>query len=73
MEGSGRITVNRRRMTDYFPAMARRLDVLRPFEVTNTLGAFNVMSTVRGGGSTGAGCLLAVHGGTSFTSARAAR
>ena len=54
MEGSGRITVNRRRMTDYFPAMARRLDVLRPFEVTNTLGAFNVMSTVRGGGSTGA-------------------
>ena len=53
MEGSGRITVNRRRMTDYFPALARRMDVLRPFEVTGTLGAMNVMSTVRGGGSTG--------------------
>ena len=54
MEGSGRITVNRRRMADYFPALARRMDVLRPFEVTRTLGAMNVMSTVRGGGSTGA-------------------
>ncbi len=54
MEGSGRITVNRRRMADYFPALARRMDVLRPFEATGTLGALNVMSTVRGGGSTGA-------------------
>lgn len=54
MPGSGQIRVNKRRMTEYFPALARRMDVLKPFEVSGTLGHFDVMSTVRGGGSTGA-------------------
>lgn len=53
MPGTGQIRVNRRRMTEYFPALTRRMDVLAPFEVSGTLGCFDVMSTVKGGGSTG--------------------
>lgn len=51
--GSGVITVNGRPMTEYFGPLPRRADVLAPFMVTTTLGAFDVYSTVRGGGQTG--------------------
>ena len=53
MPGTGKIRVNRRNMTEYFPALVRRMDVIKPFEVSGTLGHFDVMSTVKGGGSTG--------------------
>ena len=56
MPGVGKFRVNSRSMTEYFPALVRRMDVLKPFEVSGTLGHFDVMSTVRGGGNTGDFC-----------------
>ena len=38
---------------NYFPSLRRRNDVLTPFFVTDTLGQFDVMAAVEGGGSTG--------------------
>ena len=48
-------------MVEYFPALARRMDVLRPLDVTGKLGAFDVLATVKGGGSTGLAAPCASH------------
>ena len=53
MPGVGKFRVNSRSMTEYFPALVRRMDVLKPFQVSGTLGHFDVMSTVKGGANTG--------------------
>ncbi len=62
--GVGAIKVNGRTPASYFPSLLRRADVLSPFIVTSTLGAFDVYCTVRGGGSTGRvlrACILDRH------------
>ena len=51
--GTGEIVINGKSLIDYFGLMERRSDVLAPLAVTNTLGAFNVRATVKGGGNTG--------------------
>ncbi|HLE32780.1 MAG TPA: 30S ribosomal protein S9 [Bacteroidota bacterium] len=53
IEGSGKIVINRRPFEVYFPIEILRSEVMRPFEVTNTLGRYDVRVTVEGGGSTG--------------------
>jgi small subunit ribosomal protein S9 len=53
IEGSGKILVNRKPFETYFPIEILRSEVMRPFEVTNTLGRYDVRVTVQGGGSTG--------------------
>ena len=52
-EGPGHFMVNRRPYDDYFPSLPRRNDLLAPFFVTETLGKFDVMAAVQGGGPTG--------------------
>lgn len=52
-KGPGHVMVNRRPYDDYFPSIPRRNDVLAPFFVTDTLGRFDVMAAVAGGGSLG--------------------
>lgn len=52
-QGTGDIVINGKSLIDYFGLMQRRSDVLAPLAVTNTLGAFNVRATVKGGGNTG--------------------
>ena len=52
-EGLGRILVNGRRFFDYFGAILSREDVLKPMEVTDTLGKFDLKVNVTGGGITG--------------------
>ncbi len=51
--GSGKVVVNKREIEDYFPLDIRRRQILRPFAVTETLGKFDVLVNVNGGGLTG--------------------
>ena len=48
--GSGRILVNRRSLDNYFVRPASRMIVNQPFEITETLGRWDVSVNVKGGG-----------------------
>jgi len=52
-QGEGKITVNGRAFEDYFPVLTHRVDILKPFTVTDTLGKYDVRVNVKGGGKTG--------------------
>jgi small subunit ribosomal protein S9 len=52
-EGSGRILINNRELERYFPVTVLREEVLKPFEVTSTLGRYDAKIRVQGGGPTG--------------------
>ncbi|KAL1939861.1 hypothetical protein VTO73DRAFT_9561 [Trametes versicolor] len=47
------ILINNIPFTDYFPNVADRERIVRPFRIAGLIGAFNVFALVRGGGSTG--------------------
>ena len=51
--GTGVITVNGRDIDDYFGLETLKLVVRQPFNVTNTLGKFDVICKVNGGGISG--------------------
>src|SRR5256885_16058450 len=51
--GAGRISVNGRAFEDYFPRETLRMIIAQPLQVTNTIGQFDVIATVGGGGPTG--------------------
>ncbi len=52
--GTGRIVINKRDLDDYFGAKELvKNEVKRPLEMTETLGKFDVLATVNGGGFTG--------------------
>ena len=51
--GSGTITVNDRSIDDYFGRRTSQMIVRQPFELTQTLGRFDVTVNVRGGGLSG--------------------
>jgi small subunit ribosomal protein S9 len=51
MPGEGAVTINDRSLEDYFPRDTARMRILEPFEVTETKGQYNVIVTVKGGGS----------------------
>lgn len=53
MPGEGRIIVNKRDFENYFPRETLRLMVLQPFKLTDTLGKFDVLVNVKGGGISG--------------------
>jgi small subunit ribosomal protein S9 len=48
--GSGKLTVNRRSMEDYFPAEAMRLELRQPLVATETEGQFDIIVLAHGGG-----------------------
>lgn len=48
--GSGTVTVNKRKLEDYFPRPTSRMRILEPFEVTETNGQYDVLVSVEGGG-----------------------
>ncbi len=55
--GSGKITVNKKDVDEYFGLETLKVIVRQPFAVTGTEGKFDVMVNVYGGGFTGqAGC-----------------
>ena len=51
--GKGVITINGRDIDDYFGLETLKLLVRQPLALTNTLGRFDVVCTVAGGGVTG--------------------
>jgi small subunit ribosomal protein S9 len=51
--GSGNVTVNKREFEKYFPLKTNRDDVLLPFNITETLGSYDVFANVSGGGFSG--------------------
>jgi small subunit ribosomal protein S9 len=51
--GTGSITINGRDIDDYFGLETLKLIVNQPFGVTNTIGKFDIVCTVRGGGISG--------------------
>lgn len=51
--GSGAITINKRDIDDYFGLDTLKLIVRQPFGVTETIGKFDVICTVVGGGVSG--------------------
>jgi small subunit ribosomal protein S9 len=51
--GSGRVVVNKRSVEDYFTRETLRMIIAQPFHITNTVGQFDVLVNVRGGGPTG--------------------
>jgi small subunit ribosomal protein S9 len=52
-DGSGKVTINNRELENYFPLAVLRSEVLKPFEVTETLGRYDAAIRVMGGGTTG--------------------
>ncbi len=51
--GKGEVTVNKKSLDDYFGMEILKREVKRPFEVAGAEGKFDVIATVRGGGTTG--------------------
>ena len=52
-KGKGKITINRRDYKDYFTTGVMQYKVNQPFELTDTVGKYNVNVNVSGGGNTG--------------------
>lgn len=51
--GSGKITVNYKEVEKYFGRDTHRMILMQPLDVTKTLGQYDVICTVKGGGLTG--------------------
>lgn len=51
--GSGNITINKRDIENYFDYETLRVKVREPLVITDTLGKYDVLVTVEGGGFTG--------------------
>jgi small subunit ribosomal protein S9 len=52
-DGSGKVTVNGRAIETYFPLETHRQEILKPLQVTDNLGRYDVSVVVEGGGSMG--------------------
>ena len=51
--GTGKVTINKKDMDDYFGLDTLKLIVNQPFVATDNVGKFDVLVNVRGGGFTG--------------------
>ncbi len=51
--GEGTFEVNRRNLDEFFGRETLKMIINQPFEVTETLGKFDVYANVRGGGMSG--------------------
>ena len=51
--GTGNVTVNGKDVKVYFPSLVMQNAALKPFEVTNTVGQYDVRGLVNGGGTSG--------------------
>lgn len=52
-EGKGAITVNKKDYTDYFPTPTLQYKINQPFQLTETVGNYDLKVTVKGGGFNG--------------------
>jgi len=51
--GEGNITINKRDIEEYFNYETLKREVKHPLSLTDTLGKFDIIATVNGGGFTG--------------------
>ena len=51
--GTGKITVNKREVEDFFPSETHRMILTEPMRITNTFEVYDVDATLGGGGSSG--------------------
>jgi small subunit ribosomal protein S9 len=51
--GSGSIQVNKREFNNYFPNEALQMIIRQPLSLTDTMGKFDILVNVDGGGSAG--------------------
>ncbi|KNZ69446.1 30S ribosomal protein S9 [Thermincola ferriacetica] len=51
--GDGNVTVNNRSLDEYFGKKTLEMIIKQPLNLTNTLGQYNVLASVRGGGTSG--------------------
>ena len=51
--GSGKITINKRDVDDYFGLETLKLIINQPFGITGTAGKFDIVANVTGGGISG--------------------
>ncbi|MBU1096212.1 MAG: 30S ribosomal protein S9 [Ignavibacteriae bacterium HGW-Ignavibacteriae-2] len=51
--GTGKVSVNKREFDNYFPLKDNRDDVLLPLLITETLGKYDILANVNGGGFSG--------------------
>jgi small subunit ribosomal protein S9 len=52
-DGSGKIVVNEREFETYFPLAIQRDEIMKPFQVTDTIGRYDAKIRVDGGGPAG--------------------
>ena len=53
LPGTGKITINKKDINEYFGTEILKVIVNQPFAITNTAGKYDVICTVTGGGFTG--------------------
>ncbi len=51
--GNGNVTINKKDLSEYLSYETLRNEVKRPLDITDTLGKYDVVATVTGGGFTG--------------------
>jgi small subunit ribosomal protein S9 len=59
-EGNGTIMVNDRDYKEYFPTPILQFQVTEPFEITNTLGKYDIKVNLNGGGVKGQAVALSL-------------
>jgi small subunit ribosomal protein S9 len=52
-QGKGAMAINDRSLDEYFGRETARMIVLQPFDVTQTVGSFDIEVNVKGGGTSG--------------------
>ena len=52
-KGKGTVTINKRDYTEFFPVSVLQAKIHQPFELTDTVGQFDVTVNVSGGGING--------------------
>ncbi|MEX0658453.1 MAG: 30S ribosomal protein S9 [Egibacteraceae bacterium] len=53
VSGTGRFELNKRPLEDYFPTESLQGEVRKPFEVTESVGRYDVIARINGGGTSG--------------------
>ena len=51
--GAGKVLVNQREYAQYFPVETLRMYIEQPLKATNTLGKFDIIASITGGGPNG--------------------
>ena len=52
-KGTGQIVINKKTIEEFFPVLSQRQTVVAPLTVTNSMGKYDVLVNVKGGGGTG--------------------